>query len=70
VLVVTDHDIIDWDGIIRSAKLLIDTRNVTGRFPALCAVAKIGRHSSMLQKADRHLNRTLALERKCTEDIR
>jgi UDP-N-acetyl-D-glucosamine dehydrogenase len=41
VLVVTDHDIIDWDGVIRSAKLLIDTRNVAGRFPALCAVAKI-----------------------------
>jgi len=43
VLIVTDHDAIDWETIVANAKLLVDTRNVTGRLGLDRAGSKIWR---------------------------
>jgi UDP-N-acetyl-D-glucosamine dehydrogenase len=30
-LILTDHDAVDYEFVVRSARLVIDTRNATGR---------------------------------------
>jgi UDP-N-acetyl-D-glucosamine dehydrogenase len=41
VLIVTDHDAVDYDLIGREAKLVVDTRNAMARVPAASTIASI-----------------------------
>ena len=41
VVVVTDHDVIDWELVVGSARLVVDTRNVTRRLRHRRAVGNI-----------------------------